>query len=95
VYHFGAVSSDQVWTERERLERCYRGGIVAYGMIHGPARARLYALAELLGTSVRWGAYAVASRVRRNDYFATQARFYGWLARFYLRAAWQPGVTSP
>jgi GT2 family glycosyltransferase len=83
LYHAGSVSSDLVWTERDRLERCYRGGVEAYAALHGRLRARAYVAAELAGTTVRWLAYAAAARLRGGEYFASQARFYGWLARFY------------
>jgi GT2 family glycosyltransferase len=107
VYHLGAVSSDLVWTERERLARGHQGGLEAYAMVHGRARAVLFHAAELLGASVRWAVYRAASRLRSNDYAATQADFYGWLARFYLTPSrrrrriggaaseQQRGVTTP
>ncbi len=81
VFHVGAASSDLLWTERERLARCHRGGLEAYAAIHGRGRARLYHAAELAGASVRWAVYAAAQRLRPGDYVATQADFYGWLAR--------------
>lgn len=87
VYHVGAASSDLLWTERERLERCHRGGLEAYAAIHGPARARLYHAAEIVGASVRCAVYRLAARLRPSDYFATRAEFYGWLTRFLVSEA--------
>lgn len=85
VHHTGSVSVDRVWTERQRLEHCYRGGLASYAMVYGRPRAALYLLAELVGTSVRFAAYRAASVVRPGDgYIRQQAAFYGWLARFYL-----------
>jgi hypothetical protein len=101
VYHVGAVSSDVVWTERERLERCYLGGITAYGMLHGGTRGALYRAAELVGTSARWAVYSLVSAVRGSPYARLQAEKYGWLARFYLgpagrwRAELVADVTTP
>jgi GT2 family glycosyltransferase len=85
VHHAGAVSSHQAWSEPERLERSYRGGLISYARAYGARRATLYRFAELLGATVRWGVYSVAARARRDDYLAHQAQWYGWLARFYLR----------
>jgi GT2 family glycosyltransferase len=97
VYHRGAVSSDVAWSSRERLERCYQGGIAAYAVAHGTARAALYRLAELYGTSVRWVAYAIASRLRSDEYARSQADFHRWLASFYLRRAsgWRSAIGRP
>lgn len=94
VYHVGAASSDILWTERERLARCHRGGLEAYGAIHGDRRRRAYHAAELVGAAVRWAVYSVAHRVRPYEYFATQADFYGWLARFFAFDARGSRATS-
>jgi GT2 family glycosyltransferase len=97
VFHKGAASSDLIWTEQERLHRCYEGGIGAYSALHGRRRAALYRLAELIGVSLRWGVYSLASRRHAGDrdYYRRQARFYGWLVRFYLRPRrGQPDVNA-
>jgi hypothetical protein len=86
VFHVGAASSDLVWTERERLERCYRGGLECYGALYGARRAALFRLVELLGTTVRWTVYRIAGRLRPSDYRREQATFHRWLARLYLSA---------
>ena len=87
VYHVGAASSDLVWSEHERLERCYRGGLECYAALYGSRRAVLFGLAELLGTTVRWTVYRVAATLRPSAYLRGQAGFYGWLARLYLACA--------
>jgi GT2 family glycosyltransferase len=87
VYHVGAASSDLLWTERERLARCHRGGLDAYSSVNGVALGRAYHAAELIGASVRWAVYAVAHRMRSSEYLAAQADFYGWLARFFAAEA--------
>lgn len=87
VYHVGAASSDLVWSEHERLERCYRGGLECYEALYGARRASLFRLAELLGTTVRWTVYRVASTLRPSAYLRGQAEFHGWLARLYLACA--------
>jgi hypothetical protein len=87
VYHVGAASSERLgWEERDRVERGHRGGILAYGLVYGDARAALFRLAELIGTTVRWLVYTVVARVRGDAYAKAQAQRYGWLAMFYLRA---------
>ncbi|HTN24539.1 MAG TPA: glycosyltransferase family 2 protein [Solirubrobacteraceae bacterium] len=83
VYHVGAASSDLLWTERERLARCHRGGLDAYAAVHGQARGRIYHAAELAGAAVRWAVHATAVRARGSEYHAAQADFYGWLARLF------------
>ena len=87
VYHVGAASSDILWTERERLARCHRGGLDAYASVFGPARGHLYHAAELTGASVRWAVYSAAGRFRPDEYRAIQADFYGWLTRFFAGEA--------
>lgn len=84
VYHTGSVSSDRCWTEKERLRRCHRGGLVSYAMAKGRARAQLYRFAELLGSVVRWSVYRAALGLRRDEYLARQAAMYRWLIEFYL-----------
>lgn len=86
VHHAGARSSHQAWEESERLELCYRGGLKSYALVNGPRRAKLYRLAELLGTSFRALVYRVASLARDEPYLREQAQWYGWLARFYRSA---------
>lgn len=81
VYHVGAASSDLLWTERDRLARCHRGGLEAYAALNGTVRGALYHATELVIACVRWGVYRAAGRVRPGDYLAGQADFYGWLAR--------------
>jgi GT2 family glycosyltransferase len=83
VYHVGAASSDLLWTDRERLCRCYAGGIGAYRALNGSRRAKLFRLAELLGAAVRFSIYAGLARIRRTPYYREQAEFFGWLTRFY------------
>ena len=90
VYHVGAASSDLIWTEKERLAHCYRGGIESYAALHGRRRAALYHLVELMGATLRWAVYRAATAVRPSDYVRSQADFYGWLARFYLTGASRP-----
>ena len=86
VYHAGAVSAHAVWTEKERLRRCYEGGLGAYSALYGRRRALLYRLAELIGVTVRGSVYRLASRVgtENADYYRRQAVFYRWLVGFYL-----------
>lgn len=83
VYHRGAASSEQAFTERERLRRNYLGGIEAYAAIHGRRRASLYRLVELIGVTVRFAVYRVALLVRPDSYLREQAAWYRWLAAFY------------
>ena len=90
VYHVGAVSSDLMWTEKERLAHCYRGGIESYAALHGRRRATLYHLVELGGATLRWAVYSAATAVRPGDYVRSQADFYRWLARFYVAGAARP-----
>jgi GT2 family glycosyltransferase len=85
VYHRGAASSDVAWSERERLRRCYEGGIGAYAALHGARRTLLYRLAELIGVAVRWSVHRGASVLRGSTYHREQARFYGWLVSFYIK----------
>lgn len=91
VYHTGCVSADLVWTDRQRLARCYCGGVESYAMIHGPGLALLYRLAETFGASVRTLAYRAASVVApRSVYFREQAEFFAWLARLYVSMPLHP-----
>ena len=86
VYHTGSVSSDRRWTERERLRRGHRGGLEAYAVVKGRARAQVYRLAELGGSAFRWGVYSAVHLVRRSDvYSASQAATYRMLVDFYVR----------
>jgi N-acetylglucosaminyl-diphospho-decaprenol L-rhamnosyltransferase len=86
VYHTGAVSAHAVWTEKERLRRCYEGGLGAYSALYGRRRALLYRAAELIGVTVRGSAYRLASLTGSGNasYYRRQALFYRWLVEFYL-----------
>jgi GT2 family glycosyltransferase len=84
VTHVGSASSDLVWSEKEHLRRCYRGGIESYAALNGTLLAIGYWLAELVGAVVRFSVYSVARMLRRDDYYARQAKFYGWLIEFYV-----------
>jgi GT2 family glycosyltransferase len=84
VYHRGASSSDVLWTDKERLRRCYAGGIEAYEALNGRRRAALFRLAELVGATVRFAVYGAAAALRPGAYYRTQAQFYRWLVAFYL-----------
>jgi GT2 family glycosyltransferase len=87
VYHIGSVSSDLEWSQRERLRLCHLGGVDAYRLLHGRPLAYLYAVARLLGSSVRWVAYTILSARRTNrSYYVAQRRAYGWLVGFYVEA---------
>src|SRR3954447_2067283 len=85
LFHTGSVSSDLVWGEKDRLRRCYVGGIESYKAVNGPTRALAYRAAELAGSMVRFAVYSVLSRLRSDSYYAGQATFYRWLVEFYLR----------
>jgi GT2 family glycosyltransferase len=84
VLHTGSVSSDLVWSDKERLKRCYLGGIDAYTALNGPTRAAGYRAAELLGAVVRLAVYSAMSLRRSDPYHAAQARLYRWRIEFYL-----------
>jgi hypothetical protein len=95
VYHTGSVSVDLAWNERDRLARCYRGGLEAYALMHGYSRAELFRLTELVGASVRFAVYRVALSLRPGDaYLRERMTFYGWLARFYASSAVPTHKTS-
>lgn len=85
VYHRGAASSDVVWTEPERLQRCYQGGLGAYEALHGHRRVFFYRLAELFGSGIRYTLYRLAASLRDEPYYRQQADFYRWLWMFYAR----------
>lgn len=91
VFHTGSVSSDLVWTEKQRLRRCHVGGLESYAAVNGRARALAYRAAELVGSCVRFAAYWTALRIRPNDYYRHQAQFYSWLIEFFAR----PGRSEP
>jgi GT2 family glycosyltransferase len=90
VFHTGSVSSEVMWTEKERLRRCYVGGVGAYAAINGRAAAAGYRAAELLVSIVRLGVYSVIQAFRSHPYHAEQARLYRWRTEFYLRPAARP-----
>lgn len=83
VYHLGAASSDLVWSDRERLARCYAGGLGAYEALNGRRRAVLFRWVEWLGAAVRFSLYTQLRRISREPYYREQADFYDWLTRFY------------
>jgi GT2 family glycosyltransferase len=78
VYHVGSVSSDLSWNERARLRLCHLGGFEAYAKLHGRGLGVGYKLARLLGSFVRWAAYALLVAAGAGDYYSTQRRLYGW-----------------
>lgn len=90
VIHKGATSSRDLWTEHERLRRGHEGGLQAYAMLNGDARAQLFRIARLVGYAVRWAVYAVMSTLRPSDYYRSQRRTYRWLVAFYPRLARHP-----
>jgi len=87
VFHTGSVSSDLLWAEKERLRRCYVGGIDSYAALNGRGLAACYRVAELLGSVVRFSVYATANLLRRDDYYSRQATFFRWLIEFYVAPA--------
>jgi GT2 family glycosyltransferase len=86
VYHIGSVSSDQEWSEKERLRLCHLGGLRSYAKANGSVLGLTYHLARLLGTSVRFAAYSILTAIQSNEYYRSQRRFYGWQAGFYCQA---------
>jgi GT2 family glycosyltransferase len=84
VVHSGSVSSDLVWTEKERLRLCHVGGLESYAALHGSMLGLGYRFAELIGATARLGAYVIARRLRDSEYFERQATFYRWLVEFYV-----------
>ena len=91
VFHTGSVSSDLVWTEKERLRRGHAGGIESYAALNGRALAACYRMTELLGSIARFTVYSAAGSFRSDPYYADQRRFYRWLIEFYLTGRGQTG----
>ena len=87
VIHRGATSSEDLWTERERLRLGHKGGLQAYAILNGAAKSQLYRLAQLVGYATRWVVYGTMAILRPNEYYSSQRRMYGWLMDFYLRPA--------
>jgi GT2 family glycosyltransferase len=83
VVHTGSVSSDLVWTEKDRLRRCYMGGIESYTALNGRALGVCFRLTELFGSVVRFAVYSAASVLRPRRYYVQQAANYRWLIEFY------------
>lgn len=84
VYHTGAVSSDLVWTHKQRFWRCYEGGLTAYRIAKGPRRVQAFKVAELFGALVRWMVYRVVSPWHESSYLRGQIKHYGWIIEFYV-----------
>jgi GT2 family glycosyltransferase len=96
VFHIGSVSSDAVWTEKERLRLCHVGGLESYEAVHGRAMGFGYRMAEVIGAAARFAAYSLIAAVCRTEYFRHQARSYRWLVEFYAvphRRVSRPGET--
>lgn len=86
VYHIGSVSSDQEWTEKERLRLCHLGGLRAYTKANGLVLGFIYHLARLLGATARFAVYALLTGIRSSEYYRGRRQVYGWQAEFYLQA---------
>jgi hypothetical protein len=84
VYHHGAATAMQVWTDSERVRRNHRLTVAVYARLHGRRRAWAYRGVELLGVAVRWIVYTIAARIRPSEYYASQAATFGMLTRVYL-----------
>jgi GT2 family glycosyltransferase len=84
VFHTGSVSSAIVWTEKDRLRRCYQCGLESYSVVNGPILGACYHLTELCGSVIRFLAYRALNRLRPSRYYAQQIRFYRWLIGFYV-----------
>ena len=81
-------------SERDRLRRCYSGGLKCYEALYGRRRMRVYRLVELIGSTARYAAYRVAAAAVGGSYYRERATFYSWLCSFYLRPATHHGPTE-
>jgi GT2 family glycosyltransferase len=94
VYHTGAVSSDAVWTHKQRFLRCYEGGLTAYKIVRGGRRMRALQRADLFGARVRRTVYRAALLRGGNEYVRSQLRQYEWIVDYYRSQASSSGQGS-
>lgn len=86
VYHIGSVSSDQEWTQKERMRLCHLGGLHAYSKVNGRVFGFLYHLIRLLGASVRLAVYIILAALTHDSYYSIQRRLYGGQVELYAAA---------
>jgi GT2 family glycosyltransferase len=95
IFHLGCASSDQVYSQKERLRLCHIGGVEAYSRTHGRFLGFIYHLTRLFGATVRLAVYSLLVRWRPQEYYEHQSKVYQVLVHIYAKGIFRRRYSRP